>query len=77
MNLSPSELDKACAVMPDVICGSFDPLNHKTYADLRFLAQHEIDLADEGEVELDSSERRALKRYIEWLDKRIAKGNRA
>ena len=35
--------------MPIQLVGSFDALRHKTPADLARLAEHEIDLFDEGE----------------------------
>ncbi len=35
--------------MPRCIEGNFDPLQHKTFADLAWIAQHEIDLSDEHE----------------------------
>jgi len=35
--------------LPIPVIGNFDPLTHKTVADLVYIAQHELDLYAEGE----------------------------
>lgn len=63
---------QAVLAMPACPIGGFDALQHKTLEDLRFLACHEIDLHDEGEIELKSSERSAIIKYLGGLTASIA-----
>jgi hypothetical protein len=67
------DFDMAVARMPRCL-GGFDPVGqHKTLADLRFMAQTQVDLYHEGEVSDISSTRQlhAVKGYISALEHSI------
>lgn len=49
--------------IPTQVIGSYDPHYHKTLADLAWIAQHEVDLIDEGEVEASREDRRTIIRF--------------
>lgn len=46
------DFNKALKVMPSFI-GGYDPMRHKTIADLVYIVQTELDMFDEGEPESD------------------------
>ena len=51
-----------------VVMGNYDPKCDKTFADISFLVQHEIDLYREGEESCCNKESQAI-RLQSWVDK--------
>jgi hypothetical protein len=51
------------AAIPASLIGSYDSAYHKTPADLAFMAQTELDLADEGEIQLTANMRRQIEAF--------------
>jgi hypothetical protein len=41
--------EEALKIMPNFLSGGLDPCSHKTAADLGNLAEHQMDMYDEGE----------------------------
>jgi len=64
-----SSFDIAVKKMPVLLFASFDPLSHKTIADLRALGQHEINLFNEGEESdiLNSRQLASIERWVSSL----------
>ena len=59
---SPLDFDRAVRTLPAALQRSFDPMQHKTLDDLRALAEHELDLYEEGEETDIRSKRQAAAR---------------
>jgi hypothetical protein len=55
-----NNFEDALKILPRYLFAMVDPLGHTTVSDLRFLAQHELDLAAEGELELHPKTRMAI-----------------
>jgi hypothetical protein len=55
---------QAVKLLPSCV-PSYDPLTHKTVEDLRFLAQFELDLHDEGDQELSHTDYNAIRRFLQ------------
>jgi hypothetical protein len=56
---------RALGLLPDCLADGLDLTGqHKTVADLRFMAQHELDLANEGDIELTLRNRSAIERFL-------------
>lgn len=53
----------AAAAMPLCLVGGYDALSHTTLQDLQFLAEHELDLHGEGEIELSGQDMSAIVKY--------------
>jgi hypothetical protein len=56
-------MDGLVKKMPAVLAEAYDPLQHKTPADLAFLSQHTLDMADEGEWYLTPGQRKQVSAY--------------
>lgn len=56
----------AVAHMPLSIIGNFDPLQHTSFSDCAYCAQHELDMYEEGE-ETDIKSEREAKRVRTYL----------
>lgn len=59
---------KALKSIPSCI-GGYDPMRHKTVADLIYLVQTELDMFDEGEQEADIRDLRQCRQAKKWLVK--------
>lgn len=62
-----SSFDEALRRMPKLLFGSLDYSYHKTLADLHYLAQHELDLWQEGE-ESDIHNDRDAQQVKKWME---------
>lgn len=61
-----TQFESALLNLPRCIAGQVDLLGqHKTVADLVFMARHELDLAEEGEIELLITDIKQLTLFIE------------
>lgn len=61
--------EQATALLPMCLYGGLDIVGqHKTLADLRFMAIHELDLYIEGEIELTGKERREIREFLARID---------
>ncbi len=66
-----NQITKLIKCMPARLIGSYDPLGHRSFDDLIFLAKDEIDLSDEGQdgyEPLTKKEREALKKWIKKVE---------
>lgn len=56
---------QALRILPPVLYAGIDLVGqHKTIKDLRFMAVTELDLADEGDVELTAAERKSILKFL-------------
>lgn len=53
--------------LPGVLCPDYVGQHH-TVADLRFLAEHELDLDEEGDISLSAKDRKAIQKFIAAID---------
>lgn len=56
-----NSFDLALKQLPESCRGKYDPLSHKSVADLIYCAQHELDMYEEGEESDIKSDREAQK----------------
>lgn len=58
--------EQATKILPKVLYAGLDTVGqHKTIGDLRFMAQHELDLEIEGDIKLTWAQRIAIRRFLE------------
>ena len=57
---------QALRILPNVLHDGLDLVGqHKTIKDLRFMAVTELDLADEGDIQLTDKECQAILKFLE------------
>jgi hypothetical protein len=60
---------RALTLLPDCLASGLDLTGqHKTVADLRFMAQHELDLHNEGDIELTFRNKQAIERFLQHTE---------
>lgn len=61
-----SDFERLERAMPGALVGSHDPMQVKTVEDLAFIARHELDLDEEGELDepLPATDRREIKAFL-------------